>query len=117
MPVEKQTSFLSSDGVHQIAVTLWQPDHSPRAVVQIVHGMCEYAGRYRALGEYLASQGILVCANDHLGHGRTAEPTQDFGFFSDNDGRTYVLSDLKKIGDSLRAAHPTLPHALRQNQN
>lgn len=43
----------------------------PRAVVQLLHGVGEHAGRYGALIEALVADGYTVYADDHRGHGRT----------------------------------------------
>lgn len=43
----------------------------PRAVVQLLHGVGEHAGRYGALIEALVADGFTVYADDHRGHGRT----------------------------------------------
>lgn len=112
MSVKTTASFLSSDGVHNVHVDIWRPEGDPWLLLQLSHGMCEYAGRYDGFARWMAGHGILVCANDHLGHGHTAEPTGDFGFFAEKNGRELVLADLKKVNDSLRAAHPTLPLVL-----
>ncbi|NYE18908.1 alpha/beta hydrolase [Microbacterium immunditiarum] len=44
---------------------------TPRAVVQLLHGVGEHAGRYAAVVEALTSEGYAVYADDHRGHGRT----------------------------------------------
>lgn len=44
---------------------------APRAVVQLLHGVGEHAGRYRALIDALTADGYTVYADDHRGHGRT----------------------------------------------
>jgi alpha-beta hydrolase superfamily lysophospholipase len=43
----------------------------PRAVVQLLHGVGEHAGRYGALIDALVAAGYTVYADDHRGHGRT----------------------------------------------
>lgn len=43
----------------------------PRAVVQLLHGVGEHAGRYGSLIEALVAAGYTVYADDHRGHGRT----------------------------------------------
>ncbi len=58
----------------EIFVTLWDDVPSPVGVVQLVHGMSEYAGRYHEFAEYLNSRGYIVFADDHRGHGRTEAP-------------------------------------------
>ncbi|MGZ0712512.1 alpha/beta fold hydrolase (plasmid) [Coraliomargarita sp. W4R53] len=50
--------------VHPAATT-------PRAVVQLLHGVGEHAGRYHAIIETLVAGGYTVYASDHRGHGRT----------------------------------------------
>lgn len=47
------------------------PAKSPRAVVQLAHGVGEHAGRYAAVIESLVANGYSVYADDHRGHGRT----------------------------------------------
>lgn len=44
---------------------------TPRAVVQLLHGVGEHAGRYGALIDALVADGCTVYADDHRGHGRT----------------------------------------------
>ncbi|WP_029144813.1 alpha/beta fold hydrolase [Microbacterium luticocti] len=44
---------------------------TPRAVVQLLHGVGEHAGRYGALIDALTADGYTVYADDHRGHGRT----------------------------------------------
>ncbi len=44
------------DGV-AVFVRRWFPDTSPRAVVQIAHGLAEHSGRYARLAEALTDTG------------------------------------------------------------
>ncbi|NQX11777.1 alpha/beta fold hydrolase [Microbacteriaceae bacterium VKM Ac-2855] len=44
---------------------------SPRAVVQIAHGVGEHSGRYRRVAAALVDAGYSVYADDHRGHGLT----------------------------------------------
>lgn len=44
---------------------------NPRALVQLLHGVGEHAGRYAALIDALVADGYTVYADDHRGHGRT----------------------------------------------
>ncbi len=62
-------SFIDREGV-VIETYDWTVD-SPRAVVQISHGIGEHAGRYAALAADLNAAGCSVVADDHRGHGRT----------------------------------------------
>jgi alpha-beta hydrolase superfamily lysophospholipase len=62
-------TFIDAGGV-TIHYYTWKAT-KPRAVMQIAHGLGEYASRYEALAQFLAANGISVYANDHRGHGET----------------------------------------------
>ncbi|MBN9200699.1 MAG: alpha/beta fold hydrolase [Microbacterium chocolatum] len=64
------SSFTDARGT-RIFYDVYPADGTARAVVQILPGVGEHAGRYRALAETLAAHGYTVYADDHLGHGRT----------------------------------------------
>ncbi len=55
----------------EIFVTLWDDVSAPCGVIQLLHGMSEYAGRYEEFARYLNSRGYIVFADDHRAHGRT----------------------------------------------
>ena len=46
------------------------PD-KPKAIVQILHGFCEYTRRYTRLIERLTKEGFAVFIHDHKGHGKS----------------------------------------------
>jgi len=50
---------------------------APRAVIQLLHGVGEHAGRYPALIDALTGDGYTVYADDHRGHGRTGMRQHD----------------------------------------
>lgn len=100
--------FPSADGIHQIYARQWRPDGEVRAVVQIVHGISEHIGRYDRLAKYLAQHGILVCGEDHLGHGRTALE-EDKGYFAPHDGWTMVTADVRRLRQMQGEKYPGLP--------
>lgn len=62
--------FIDAHGV-AIVYDVHQPETTPRAVVQVLHGVGEHAGRYGALIDALVADGCVVYADDHRGHGRT----------------------------------------------
>ncbi|MER2598245.1 MAG: lysophospholipase [Caldilineales bacterium] len=64
-------SWQSNDGL-ALAGYLWQPDGTPRAVIALVHGLGEHAGRYRHVAAALNAAGYAVLAFDQRGHGRSA---------------------------------------------
>ena len=74
MPYEVERSALSypsKDGSTTIRARLWAPAApdgapvAPRAIVQIVHGMCEHMGRYDEFARFLAGNGFAVCGEDN----------------------------------------------------
>ncbi len=73
-----QCFWLESFDGKQIFVTLWDKVEIPRGVIQLLHGMGEYAGRYDELARYFNSRGYIVFADDHRGHGRT-EKKEELG--------------------------------------
>ncbi|MGC5172794.1 alpha/beta fold hydrolase [Microbacterium sp. DT81.1] len=62
--------FIDAHGI-AIVYDVYPARTTPRAVVQLVHGLGEHARRYSALIEALTADGFAVYANDHRGHGRT----------------------------------------------
>ena len=69
----------SNDGKNQLHTVIWEPDTEyPRAILQIVHGMCEYVDRYDDFANYLTQNGFAVIGNDHLGHGKSVKRNDDW---------------------------------------
>ena len=64
-----QRSFKDDFGV-EIVFYEW-PVASPRAIVQIAHGLGEHARRYDQMAAVLNREGFSVYADDHRGHGQT----------------------------------------------
>mgnify|MGYP001178491673 CR=1 FL=1 len=67
--VREDDSFVDAHGV-RIHYYRWRAAQ-PKAVVQLVHGLGEYAARYEGFAQALAAAGYTVYANDHRGHGQT----------------------------------------------
>lgn len=75
----------------------------PRAALLIVHGLAEYAGRYRALGTQLAARGISCFAYDQRGHGVRPGIRTHVERFDD------FVDDLNLEAASLQRRSPDLP--------
>lgn len=76
---------------------------SPRAALLIVHGLAEYAGRYRELAATLAGRGISCFAYDQRGHGNRPGAPTHIERFDD------FIDDLNLEAESLRRRSPDLP--------
>ena len=53
---------------------IWKTKSNPKGVIQIVHGMTEYIGRYESLAQYFNGLGYIVCGYDLEGHGDNLYP-------------------------------------------
>ena len=74
---EKKTEIydvLEVEGYHHLKLQTYVYDKikNPKAVVLIVHGMMEHAGRYYNFAKFLNDNGYIVVANDLRGHGHSA---------------------------------------------
>ncbi|MFF7976925.1 alpha/beta fold hydrolase [Streptomyces sp. NPDC007905] len=85
-----------------IAVREW-PHPDPRYLALVVHGYGEHAGRYDELAGVLTDHGAAVYGPDHAGHGRSAGDRVVIEDFED------VVTDVHRVADLARAAHPGLP--------
>ncbi len=109
--MSEYTFVLNGEDGKKIFVYSWLPVKSKplKGIIQVVHGMAEHAERYREFAEYLNSEGFGVYANDHRGHGKTAETLEDIGYFADNSGWALVISDMFKVTEHIRKEHPSTP--------
>lgn len=81
---------------------------SPKAIVQIAHGMCEHSGRYEEFATRLAEAGYLVCANDHLGHGESHLGHRG-SFATKEGGFGYVREDMHTLFEEMKLQYPDIP--------
>jgi alpha-beta hydrolase superfamily lysophospholipase len=93
----------------------WRVEH-PRGIVQIAHGLGEYANRYQALVDALGQAGYSVYADDHRGHGQTG--LDQWGGDASKLGRLgpgglrAAVRDLAKLTDIIRNDNPGMPIVL-----
>ena len=105
---KEELYYDSRDEVSQIHAVRWIPDDKPRAIFQIIHGMQEYADRYNDFATYLAEQGYLVIANDHLGHGLSST-RENYGYFCHLDPKTVVVRDVHRLKKMTQEQYPGIP--------
>ena len=110
--MKKHIYYPSSDGKTKLHAVIWTPETSPRAIVQISHGMVEYVERYEGFAEFLNSHGILVAGNDHLGHGGSYTEEWQKGYFAKKKGDICALQDLHRLTVLLQKKYPDIPHFL-----
>lgn len=101
--------YNSSDGKNIVHAVIWLPETQIKGVVQIIHGMEEYAARYAPFAGFLTKEGFMVCAEDHLGHGKTAKEGE-LGYFPENHGERYVLKDIYALTLKAKEMAPDAPY-------
>ena len=105
-----EITYPSKDGKNTVYACLYTPKHcTAKGIVQLVHGMVDYVERYEELANFLTGEGYIFAGNHHLGHGKTAANSDDFGFFGEDSSIDILLSDIHTMNRYLRDAFPTLP--------
>ena len=114
--------YPSADGKTAIRALVWEPDATEqsegsgdsksseglrysdvRGIVQIVHGMSEHVARYAHFAKFLVESGFVVCANDHVGHGKSISDAQDLGHMPARDGTEVLVQDVHALRGIMQA--------------
>ena len=103
----------STDEQTDLNGVIWQNEQSksPKAIIQLVHGMAEYIERYDEFADFLAKHHFLVVGHDHLGHGESIpleEPT--YGYFSEGDSPSIIVEDTYQITHFIKKRYPNIPY-------
>ena len=67
--MENTTTIAAKDGL-ELFIRSWIPPQY-KAVIALVHGFGEHAGRYQHVADFLNANGYAVVAIDHRGHGKS----------------------------------------------
>lgn len=107
-------SFTDAHGV-TIHYSVWTAA-APHGVVQLLHGVGEYATRYEVFAQQLAASGYTVYADDHRGHGRTGleqhgGDTGKLGRLGPGGVRAAIAA-VEQLTGIIREEDPALPLAL-----
>jgi alpha-beta hydrolase superfamily lysophospholipase len=107
-------TFVDAKGV-TIHYYTWVAN-SPKGVIQLVHGLGEYATRYEALARALVAAGYSVYADDHRGHGRTGVE-QHLGDMKQlgklgPGGLRATIEEVRQLTTIIRTENPGLPVAI-----
>jgi len=108
----REFTFLSADGKTAIHAAEWMPEGTPRAVLQIVHGVSEHILRYAPFAEYLTAHGFAVVGHDHLGHGTTVAPGAPRLYFGPKGSWDWVVQDIETLRQMSRERFPGIPYFL-----
>ena len=106
----KEEFWFDSCGAGKICCSKWSPEGTPKAVVQIVHGITEHIARYETFACDLTEHGYLVVAEDHMGHGRSVNGDGIQGYF--HGGWFSAVEDTWRLMQQTRAEYPDIPYIL-----
>lgn len=109
MPMYQEFTYPSC-AAGDIHACRWNPEGRPRAVIQIVHGVAEYAARYDYFASWLAARGFLVVAEDHMGHGGSVCEACPKGDFAGDWFQ--AVADSHELFCRIRQEYPDLPYIL-----
>ncbi|MDF2435005.1 MAG: hypothetical protein JWP44_4636 [Mucilaginibacter sp.] len=110
----QERTFVDAEGV-TIHFYLWEVG-KPVGVVQLAHGLGEYAERYEELAQRLVGAGFSVYADDHRGHGRTG--LEQWGGDHSQLGKLgpggirSTIESVRQLTSIIRAENGGLPLAL-----
>lgn len=107
---KKEFYYKSQDGISQIHAIKWIPEETPRAILQLVHGMSEYVERYEPLAKVINEANILVVGDDHLGHGKSVGEGQSLGYFCHEDPATKLVDDEAALTAIVKEEYPDIPY-------
>ena len=102
--------FFDSCGAGRIHVCKWMPEGTPKAALQIVHGIAEFAERYDDFANYLADRGFVVVSEDHMGHGGSIDGGSTQGYFT--GGWFAAVEDTYTLARSTMEEYPDIPFVL-----
>lgn len=101
-------TLTTGDGIAMF-VYKWMPDDQPpKAIVQILHGVAEYAGRYARLADALTAAGYVVYANDLRGHGKTAQDPDKLGLIGEAGWEEFI-KDVKQVTEFINQENYGIP--------
>ena len=106
----REDFWYDSKGAGKIHGCRWIPEGEVKAVVQIVHGIAEYIERYDDFANFLNTQGIMVVAEDHMGHGQSVNGEGIQGYF--HGGWFTAVEDTMTLLRGTRESYPDIPYIL-----
>ena len=102
--------WYDSKGAGKIHGCRWTPEGNVKAVVQIVHGIAEFVERYEEFAQFLNRHGILVVAEDHMGHGKSINGEGIQGYF--HGGWFTAIDDTYQLLRDTKAEFTEVPYIL-----
>ncbi len=92
----------------QLSKSVFRPSGTPRACIEIVHGMSEHRKRYDGFAKYLQSRGYAVITYDLPGHGEDTDKA-DLGYFGEEGGWQNLIDSAVEINRECHNEFPGVP--------
>ena len=110
---ETVITYPSHDKTSSIHALLWDREGvRPHGIIQIVHGASEHCERYRSFAGFLVDRGFVVCANDHIGHGKSVADKSKLGYMSAKTGKEALIQDVGTLRRLVSERYPDIPHIM-----
>jgi alpha-beta hydrolase superfamily lysophospholipase len=106
-----EISFPSFNERDTVKGWIYTPIVEPKGIVQVVHGFGEHSRRYMHLILKMLDAGLVVCADDHVGHGATAAASNTWGDYG-YKGYATTTEDEKTLHDIVVEKYPGLPFVM-----
>ena len=103
-------TYPSSDGKTQIHAIIWEPEGTPKAVLQICHGMVDYADRYDDFAQHAAAQGYYVSPTITLGMAHPLLPTTSTVISDTQTAMNVLIADIHTLRTMTQKKYPDLPY-------
>ena len=87
---------------------IWLPEETPKAVLQIAHGMTEHIYRYQEFAKDLTAAGIAVAGYDLPGHGNNLASSKCASF--GEEGWENAVKDIQEFSNYLQQKYSDVPH-------
>jgi alpha-beta hydrolase superfamily lysophospholipase len=98
----KSTAYASFDGM-KLSGYIWEPQETPKAIINLVHGFGEYSERYDKWAMRFTANGYLVHALDYRGHGKSDGRRGHINNFDE------FLNDVDVLVKESKMLYPELP--------
>ena len=108
--MERHRITSAYDGL-EIGFAVARPRTAPKAVLQLVHGMCGCKERFEPIMEYMSANGVACIASDLRGHGESVRSLDDLGYMY-KGGYNALVADLRQVSEWGQAEFPDLPYFL-----
>ncbi len=104
--------YASSDKKSKIHAIKWIPEQEVKGVIQIVHGVTEYIGRYEEVAEYFTKLGYVVVGHDLLGHGDSLTYGKFKMYSGERGSFKYLVEDTRSLFNIIKKEYKNATYVM-----